>query len=371
MRRVCFLQEDITAQEIVPFLKKDVVYYVANNILPANDEDIYILSQEYQKVWNIENAVVYEEILLEFTRYAETMLWRNWDYFYLKRAIRAGKTECVDTIVVGNSYACFGIDALKMQKTINCALPSQDLYFAEKIIHDICDNNKQIKNVIIGGGYYLFHSDLSRTRNKSEISRIAKVYAPIYGDWHNCLIWPNNEYEVAKSDIFDIEKIIDSIYVESEPEITYFGKWNGNRIKNQTKVWEEKSRNWQEFSEIQKKEIGKERAYAHNKCISRKATYRENIRILKSIEAYLQKKNIHMIMVVFPATAYYRNGADTRFKDFYYEALENIESIVHVVDCYDVDIFQNEDFADTDHLDDKGAEKMTYIVKELIKELHG
>lgn len=364
------MKGDITAQEIIPFLKKDVVWYAANSIIPESDEDICILSREYQKITDVKNAVVYEELLYELVQYAEAICRRNYDYFYLKRAVRIAKTESLDTIVVGNSYPCFGIETAKMQKTINCALPSQDLYYAEKIIRDICDSNHSIKNVIIGGGYYLFHSDLSRTKNKSEINRIATVYAPIYGDGHHCLILPHNECELPKDGIFDMEKIIASFYEEAEPAISYFGKRKGNRMMNQLKMWKEKNRSWQDLSEIQKEEAGKERASAHNKSIDRKATYQENIKIIKSLGVYLSEKNIHMIMAVFPATTYYRNGADTRFRDLYYEALENIESTVHVIDCYDADIFQNEDFIDTDHLGDKGAEKMTYIVKELIREIH-
>ena len=97
----------------------------------------------------------WKDIFSYFETYAIENWIKNYDYYYLQNALKDWERGNYDTLVVGSSYACFGYDdKIESEHTKNLALPSQDLYYALKIIEE-CKRRTQysIKNIIIGLGY--------------------------------------------------------------------------------------------------------------------------------------------------------------------------------------------------------------------------
>ena len=99
-------------------------------------------------------------------------------------------------------------------------------------------------------------------------------------------------------------------------------------------------------------------------------TLGENIEILKDIAVYVSERNIHLIITVFPATIYYQTFFDMNFREYFYDALEQVNEEVHLVDCFGDPFFDEEDFNDTDHLNDSGAAKMTLMLNHLLQQMN-
>lgn len=69
-----------------------------------------------------------------------------------------------------------------------------------------------------------------------------------------------------------------------------------------------------------------------------------------------------MSVVVIPTTEQYRKHLDSFFKNSFYDAINDVNGIVHLYDFSDMDIFKQDDFFDADHLNENGAAKFTELI---------
>jgi len=368
MKKIYIMDRDAIAKEIIPYLHKDVYPILTNEISSKTKGKIWIVSKEVQERTGIESAIVYEELLGKLVEYSYRMFTYNWDYFYLNnKIVEASKAE---TLILGSSYARFGINEEMMENAVNLSLSSQDWYYAFELLKKVCSKPNHIKNVILGCGYYTAFADLSRTKNIGELTRISSVYAPILNDWHNCFIHPANRYAFDESDYIDVQKLVTSLYNSSYGQHSYFDDENRKRCYFQTKLWEDQSKYWNDLSEAEKWKYGKQRAESHNKSIRYEETLQENIKIMKEIAVYASENKMHLILTVFPATIYYQTFFDMNFREYFYDALEQVNEEIHLVDCFGDPFFDEEDFNDTDHLNDSGATKMTLILNQLLQQVN-
>ena len=74
------------------------------------------------------------------------------------------------------------------------------------------------------------------------------------------------------------------------------------------------------------------------------------------------------ILVVFPTAKYYFEKFDKDIKDYFYQIINEVKNIYdfQFFDFFRSDLFDIEDFNDADHLNKKGAEKMTKLLDDLI-----
>ncbi len=124
-----------------------------------------------------------------------------------------------------------------LDKEVNYSFASQDLYFSRLIIEKVLSRNANVRNVVLGGGYYYPYSDLSKTKNEGEIQRVARTYFPIFGDAHHATILPNCVRLIGQSDIIDVEKMTTSIIESIVSGKNYF---SNIKTRNQMahRVWE-------------------------------------------------------------------------------------------------------------------------------------
>ena len=98
------------------------------------------------------------------------------------------------------------------------------MYYSYKSIREVCDKNDNIENIVLVTAYYYFYSDLSLTKDLGELSRVSRVYYPLFNDLHNAILVPPCSSFFPISNILDIEKLIDKnfydrlIVVKSEKE---------------------------------------------------------------------------------------------------------------------------------------------------------
>ena len=131
----------------------------------------------------------------------------NWAYAIVD--FKKAYYENINTLCVGSSYAQFGIETKLYSYLSNCSLGSQDMYYSYKIIREVCDKNDNIENIVLVTAYYYFYSDLSLTKDLGELSRVSRVYYPLFNDLHNAILVPPCSSFFPISNILDIEKLID------------------------------------------------------------------------------------------------------------------------------------------------------------------
>ena len=281
------------------------------------------------------------------------LFFTNYDYCFLKDKIRRLKKDnSKQAIVVGISYSMFGIDdKLLKYNAFNLSMPSQDLYYSYKVAQKVIGDNKNIKYCIIGSSYYGFHFDLSSSKN--EIHRVKNVYYPLLGDAHNYTI---NNTDIQRNTFrlrLNLLSILSNSYFNS-----FITKDSMALIKGK-------------LEQLNKDELialGERRALIHNKLLNYKHTLNENIEILYEFLKFLRLNNVKPLIVVFPATEYYRDYFEENFKKIFYEVINTMKSKYNfeLVDLFDSNDFSLNDFIDFDHLNENGSRKMTSILNNYI-----
>ena len=152
----------------------------------------------------------------------------------MKYELKKAKTEGVETLISGSSYGVNGIDYGYIDKAVNLSLGSQDLYYSLRGLYETCYANKNIKNIVLFTPSYYFFSDLSRTQNEDELTRVSKVYDLLFQDIHSCVLLPPKYDVLFKSEIFDIPFLMDLV-VNQECSKGYFNS-TLTRKSNATKT---------------------------------------------------------------------------------------------------------------------------------------
>lgn len=328
----------------------------------VNETDIIIISKEDIDFYCDKGKIIYyEDFIRELNEYLIKEISVNYDRYYLASKIKKAYYENINTLCVGSSYAQFGIETKLYSYLSNCSLGSQDMYYSYKIIREVCDKNDNIENIVLVTAYYYFYSDLSLTKDLGELSRVSRVYYPLFNDLHNAILVPPCSSFFPISNILDIEKLIDKNFYDS-----YFGP---HRMRSSMTCvqWENRTRTWNEISNAEKEFLCKYRAEAHNKSIKHINTFCENIKIFLELNQYLKDKQVDLYVVVPPATKYYRKYLNHKFKDMSYEVWNRVPYDFKILDLFDSKDFDESDFVDTDHLNDKGAVKFTNIINDLIQ----
>lgn len=367
----CYINPNFSRVSTLRLLLLDNINIIpdTNNII-NNENGIIISDCSDITAKNLQcNFLDYNSTFDYFNSYALRHYYTYYDYYYLLNALGDAFNECFDSIIVGSSYSCFGIDVnITTTKSKNLSVPSQDIYYGCKIAEKVINNNKNIKNIFIGVGYYSFFGDLSKTKNEEEIKRISDVYYPLLADKHNALLIPETKSTaLIKSDIFDINRIVTLL------SRTYYDMGNGNYFnKRQTRfaskscLWTNPNLEWKDISIEEKIIAGEKRANGHNKSINYKISYNENINTLNDFVKKCNQNDISVHIIVFPSTVQYSSKLDKKHKKYFFEALDKIDGELHLIDFNNYDQFDDSDFNDMDHLNDNGAIKLTKLLNDII-----
>lgn len=339
----------------IPIIQDNDFPYEKNKIVLDNDHRRQVID--------------WDKLLIYFYKKAALCYNQNYDFYYLKNAVSDACQPCYDLLCAGLSYMRFGIEEKMLKrKGKNISLASQDIYYACKISKMIIDANSNIRDVILGGSYYYFFSDLSSVKS-AEITRISNVYYPLLNDMHNAVILPDPfTLPCVISEIFDVSQIIDectvNLYLKNKGE--YFIKERNRFSQKVSYGMENYGVPWVSVSNETKISYAAERAAQHNKSIQYQETYQENIHILNEFLQYANHKKITVWLVAFPMTEWYLRAFDPKFKEYYYQALESLDYEIHHIDFNDADVFSDSDFNDMDHLNDAGAVKATSILNSIL-----
>lgn len=369
---LCYIEKSFNYLNLLKmFVKSNINIIAIKCIEDLKSEDLLIISSEYinheQLVKKLPNIIVWESIFEEFYNYCINRYMSNYDFYYLKYSLKKALKSDVESLVVGSSYARFGVEEnLLNSQCVNLALSSQDMYYACLIGRYVINKNRNIKRIFIGTGYYSFYSDLSLTKG-SELIRISDVYYPIFGDMHNCRELPKSLNTIlCDNEIFNIEQIVDVFCND------LFEKFKGeyfidirDRFKMKMKLGEIENCKWFELNDILQEKCALERANSHNKAIIHLGSYKENIKTFNSFVSFCNKRNVAVCMIAFPSTRFYEKYLLKEYKESYMSALNSIDGVAHFIDFNDLHMFDDKDFVDMDHLDKSGAIKISEVINNL------
>jgi hypothetical protein len=347
----------------------DIPILSIENLHKYSFDNIVILTDPHEKVQQKLSNQFGEDKIINFHGSAKVYM-SNYDSLYHKKNYwfsllysnleKAMKDQSVETIVTGSSHALHGIDVNLMRtETVKLCIRSQDLYYDYLLAKKAIGSNSNIKQCIIGLSYFSIGYDLSLSTKSTHL--VDQVYYPVLKDSHHyslskTYIKPKgieniNEYYIAPSP-FDDEDLMTE----------YLSSYNYNKNPEFNETWNKPC------EDFPIEWLGRKRARLHNKSIYPK-TISENKKILESYINLLLQKGIKPIIVVFPTTEYYYSYISKSIKSIMYQTLEELKLKFNFT-FYDYaasPLFDLHDFADCDHLNKKGAAKMTLILSDLLE----
>jgi len=358
----------------LPFLKRmlekqETEYHVLiQNVDDVNEELVGLLA-------NFDEIISYKKLVQELiSNFENQKYYSNYDYYYLSKNMKRSNDS--EILVTGSSYSMFGLSERNFENSIlNLSLASQDLYYSYKIVKEALKCSRNVKYCIIGTSYYSFHFDLSRSKKEAE-KRINKVYFPVFKDSHHFKI--SNNYTSPNNSINDnilsflyniifnkikLEQTIDDAIIVHD---SYFNN-NVNReifsLLGDVRL--------EDMDLPQKVAVGRQRAEQHNQLLVHNKTVEENTNILRNLINYLNERRITPIVVAFPVTEYYRDFFDHEFKNVFYENMNSLANthMFKLVDLFSSEDFDESDFLDMDHLNEKGAVKVTNMLNVVLNSL--
>lgn len=290
---------------------------------------------------------------------------RRWDYYYLKKQLERNRKETIYNIIAGSSYGIFGLNPI--ENSVNFALPSQDFYYAIRLVNKAINENLNVRKVYLCFGFYSAYCNLSKSK---EQSRIDDVYYPLLHDEHDRKK-SVTDYNVNEKKLkLWLKKIITIIINFS---LSAFFKWNNvyfdrrihTRERRKLAMWKDESKTWGQLSENVRKSAAIRRASAHEKQLKYVESLKENLMCLRKLYQTCQGKKIELYFLNFPFSREYLEGMNSSYK----EATEKVAKQIRLycdkyIDINTIYTFETLDFVDCDHLSDDGAQKITQIFEE-------
>ncbi len=291
-------------------------------------------------------------------------LKKNYDYTWLKTMLLKARNVIKvpgSTLITGSSHALYGFDERIWSNAVNISMHSQDIYYDYLCAKRVIENsNHKITKCFIVLGYYIAYQDLSRSNIMRE-KMITKVYYPIFGDAHN---WKEpyciDRWKEIGNYTEQIKSICENMATIALYDSTYFSD-----IRKRGGLFDFGQRSWADLEKEERDHYGKERAEMHNKVMKHSESLRENTQIMREYIEYLTKENIRPIVVVTPFTKEYNRYVDLEMKNLLINMLSELPQEIDYVDFNNSDLFDDTDFIDTDHLNEKGAKKVSEILVDM------
>ena len=305
-------------------------------------------------------------------------LKRNYDYCYLHAMHLKNYLYGCPTIIVGSSHAMNGILESKLEggtaENINFSISSQDIYDDFLHVKMAVENGaRPIKTCVINFGYYMMYQDLSKSTTMNYL--IPSVYYKLFGDEGLHHYTGSTEYDLASGIDYDIEEFNDKSFTQNATRLTddFFRKqstyYGTVRTRENISMMGVNKIIWNTLSDQQKDNAAYKRCADHNRLFEHKKSHGENVRLINEMTKYLTDRGIRTVYLIMPFTQKYNKYINPEYKQDIEQVLNDMPYPVEYLDMNDLkDTFTDEDFIDTDHLNIKGAEKATKLLRTFLQE---
>ena len=295
--------------------------------------------------------------------------FRNYDYLFLRTMLeQAANTKIPgSTLITGSSHALSGIVESCWKNAFNCSMYSQDIYYdfqcARRVLHSV--PRGRFTRCFMIMGYYIAYQDLSRSKVSRE-TMITNIYYPIFGDAHN---WGSPVRRDLWTGIGDIPGPLKALCEQAASRKLLEYRTYYSELRPRGTLFDLKGRSWAQVPQTERMAMGQIRAADHNKLFQHKESLEENKQILREYVGFLIERDILPVVVITPFSPEYNRFVRPEMKSGVLELLDSVPQDVHYVDFNQaLEIFEAEDFMDTDHLSEQGAKKVSHILVELFGE---
>lgn len=270
-------------------------------------------------------------------------------YGFKQKALDA-KKESVEVLVLGSSHANFGIDPQYFGRPgFNIANTSQCLAQDYQLLLKYLPECRKLKLVVVPVSYFTLQSDLALS---PEAWRCAyySVYMGVKADAAASGWELRNRSALALWD--GPIGVLKNLKKTKKLPINEFGYQSPE--PNKAKV-----------EDVINDGTGIERVAYHNRIMN-PAVVESNLAVLGEMAELLKKKQIKMVLVVTPVYGTYSRHVLAKNYDIMVRGIEAVSSRYGVKSYnyfYD-NRFDMSDFSDNDHLNARGAQKFSRILKQ-------
>ncbi len=298
--------------------------------------------------------------------YIYKFLKENYDYLYLSSRFMYKKNRRI--IVTGSSHGLLGIDIYRIgsEKAVNISMHSQDVYYSGLSVEEYLNlNHNSIQCCVMVFGYYTPFQDLSRAGNISDYI-IKRVFWPIYHDSHHLRLNNHDLDEYLWENMPDEAMEYKSEIKTSAVEVLKYREQYINDINSREPYYALKKK-WRYLDCDEKDQYGKKRAAQHNKHTQYEESYNENIMHVRRIKKIVNDNGGEMIIIIPPySKAYYKYLNKEMIKKAHDFFSMNADLFIDY-NSFDEEVFNDDDFVDTDHLNGRGAYKFSNLVMKQIE----
>ena len=311
----------------------------------------------------------------------EQYLFNNYDYCFLNAMHEKNRIQGADTIIIGNSHAMNGIIEKELSnagEAISFCISSQDIFYNfEHIKRVVREGKRPIRRCLFNLGYYSLYWDISRSETVKKI--IPRVYMPLFG--RQCV---HHMEDAAPMNLLEVLELDEKLYSAGVvgPFIDYWATqtmmeqssyYNDMVTREECNMLGVQKVDWMMLNHQQRLNYVEERVIkGHNRLMKYTETREENGIILRDIVDFLQENNIKPYFFITPYSKLYMETIEPKYRQDIFSALDELEVPVEFIDMnYYADIFNDEDFIDSDHLNLRGAHKATAVLNGYIQMAEG
>lgn len=273
------------------------------------------------------------------------------DYSYKKRYLDLKSNE-IEVLYLGSSHIYFGINPEYSKfNSFNAAHISQSLNFDVAILEKYINNWSKLKYILIPIDYFSMYTTLE--------SGIEKWRVKNYSIYYNINCKSSNyklNFEILNGQLKTNLDRLKSHYLNNSTDVTCNKLGWGISYS---------SKNGKDLIET-----GKTAAKRHTKDINENPFFEENINTVNELIEFAKKSKVKIIFLTCPAYKTYADNLEQK------QLNNTINIISQIADKNSNTIYFNllndktfnaEDFYDADHLNEKGAKKLTIKIDSLIR----
>lgn len=273
----------------------------------------------------------------------------------------------IDTLIVGASAARSDfLESCMSSPAVSLGITGLDMYYTWKSVEKALECNPNIKTVVFPMCYYTLFLSFRNHPNPVQQSVMDKIVQPIFesaGPYpFTCSLEKQKDKREPMLDaMVSAEKFCEQYDARITRQLTklpYYNQQFYQRPANgqntycfRDKSAPQNSRAVEVLIQMQER-------------LFRESNAGENTVYLEELMKLLQRKKISLLVVIPPVTDYYQKASNPKYHDFFYQTLAPMiqQYGFSVLDYYESDLFSYEDYVDYDHLNEKGARKLSKLV---------
>ncbi|WP_157757614.1 hypothetical protein [Pseudalgibacter alginicilyticus] len=278
------------------------------------------------------------------------ILLRNIPNDYIKKANRLAEySKDIETLIIGNSHCLYGINPDYLDSNgYNLSNVSQSLDIDYEILKKHGSDLINLKTVVLNLSYFSLFEQLKKTNEHWRLKDY-NIYFGLQLDFK-----PIHQSELLSVAFKTNLKRIYEYYIQDK-----------NMINTSNLGWGTNAKSSNNMKDLHSIGI----AVAKKHTINGQELYEENVDYLKRIITYCHNRNIKVLLVTTPVYKSYFSNLDKKQLNTTIAVGEQMES--NYINCYYYNLlnsfkFTDDDFFDSDHLNEKGAEKLTFFLNEEI-----